>query len=298
MDLLKGVLVGVTGFFICIFLLTLGITYVVSVTAGNADFMIREAGRIDFSLLAEDILRKAQNGELPPQFLASGARKINALVHEFAAQVVGSVYNYLEGKQELSQIRIPIRRLLDNLKPVLADAIYTSLKEQGNAPPKRIADADFSEVWAGLVREIPDTLEFDQSSLSAADLARFSGIREAYHALRYSYLGLLFFIAVFCALIFFIDKNIPLSCRHVGIMLLIPGVLQGLLIYLLHHAGAWPGLVERFPSFLAGYIAGLLQSLGDAFYLTTMLYLLLGSVFIGASILLPRLRLFSGEAGE
>ncbi len=298
MDVLKGVMVGVAGFFMCIFLLALSMTHAASITVGNVGFMIREADRIDFSLLAEDILRKVQSIELPPHFLASGAPKINALVRGFTAQAVDSVYRYLEGKRELAQIRIPIRRLLDNLKPVLADAIYESLKEQGGAPPRRVADERFNVVWEGLVSEIPDTLELDADSLTATDLVRLSGIRTGYQALGYAYLGFLVFIAVFCALIFFIDKDIPLSCRHVGIMLLIPGVLQGLLIYLLHHTGTWVGLVRRFPPYLSDYITDFLRAVGDAFYLTTLLYLLIGSLFIGASILLPRLKIFGGNAEE
>jgi hypothetical protein len=289
MDVFKGVIVGVVGFFICIFLLAISMVYVVDVTIGDADFMVRNAAAVDYSLLLEDIMRGAQPNELPENFLNGKAGEINRSVRGFVARIIQSVYGYLDGKIGPEEIKVPLWQLFDELRPLLAEAEYNSLRKQGQNVPKKSFDKRFDIIWRELMSEIPDTLEFDEKSLTPEDLHTLYGIRDGYRNFHYAYLGFILFFVVFCAIIFFVDRNIPLSLRHVGIMLVITGLLQVLLIILLHSMGTWTFVLDKIPKYLKSYAGVLLAALGDSFFLTTILYLVTGGVFIGASVFLPRI---------
>jgi len=287
MEILKGILIGVLGFFICIFMISLSFVNVVHTTVLNVDFMVEQIAHIDFALLLEDVLRiYFQNMELPDNFLQSSSTEINAIIKMQVKELLTSVYAYLHGTDDISHIEVRLHELFLTLKPSLANALYDSLTQQGEKIPKQELEKRFDIIWEQLLKEIPETLKVDEELLAAQDVATISDVRTAFQSFQYTYLGLIFFILLLAGIVVFVNKSIVLSLRHMGIIVLVPGILQVLFIFLLNQTGTWPSLTERVPKYMTTYVSNVLKAFAHSLQLFTIIYIIVGSLLIGVSVMI------------
>jgi hypothetical protein len=287
MEIVKGILIGVLGFFICVFLISLSVVNVVHTTVLNVDFMLEQSAQIDFALLLEDIIKiNFQNMELPENFLQSASAEINATIKVQVEKLLSSVYAYLYGESDISHIEVRLQEMLSALKPSIVDALYESLAEQQKLIPKRELEKRFDVIWNQLLKEIPETLKVDEDLFAEQDVKTIADIRTAFQSFQYAYMGLIFVILLFSGLVVFVNKNVVLSLRHMGIIILIPGILQVLFIFLLNRMGSWPGFSERIPNYMTVYAQNVLKAFANSFQLFTVIYVIVGSLLIGASVLI------------
>ena len=287
MEILKGILIGVLGFFICIFLISLSFVHVVHATVLNADFMVEQTTHIDFTLLLEDVFKRYfQDMEVPDNFLQSASTDINAIIEMEVEKLLKSGYAYLYGKDGISYIEVHLHELFSTLKPLLANALYDSLIQQGQTIPKQIFEKQFDMKWKQLLTIIPETLKVDEELLATQDLNTISDVRGAFQSFQYSYIGLIFFILLLSGLVVFVNKNVILSLRHMGIIVLVPGILQLLLIFFIKQMETWPYIIERIPKYMTLFAGSMFKALANSLLLFTIIYIIVGSLLIGASVMI------------
>ncbi|MBN1797377.1 MAG: hypothetical protein JW822_02290 [Spirochaetales bacterium] len=287
MEILKGILIGVLGFFLCIFLISLSLVNVVHTTVLNVDFMVEQTSQIDFALLLEDVLSiYFQNMELPAHSLQSASVEINTIIAKQVKEILTSIYAYLYGQNDISRIEIHLHELFLTLKPSLVNSLYDSLTKQGEKFPKQELEKRFDIIWEQLLKEIPATLKVDEELLSEQDVSTISDIRTAFQSFQYTYIGLIFFILLLAGLVVFVNKSVVLSLRHMGIIVLVPGVLQMVLIFLFNRMGTWPAIIERVPKYMTIYVNNVLKGFASSLQLFTIIYIIVGSLLIGASVMI------------
>jgi hypothetical protein len=287
MEMVKGILIGVLGFFICIFLISLSAVHVLHATVLNVDFMVEQSTQIDFTLMLGDVFKiYFQDMELPENFLQSASTKINAAIKLEVEKLLSSVYAYLYGKNDISHIEVHLHELFLTLKPSIVNSLYDSLAGQEKVIPKRELEKRFEVIWEQLLKEIPETLKVDEELFAAQDIKTISDMRTAFQSFQYAYVGLLFFILLLSGLVVFVNKSVMLSLRHIGIIILIPGILQVFFIFLLNQMGTWPSFLERVPNYMAVYANNVLKAFANSLQLFTVIYIVGGSLLIGASVLI------------
>jgi hypothetical protein len=287
MEIVKGILIGVLGFFICIFLISLSAVHVLHTTVLNVDFMVEQSTQIDFTLMLEDVFKiYFQDMELPENFLQSASTEINAAIKLEVEKLLSSVYAYLYGKNDISHIEVHLHELFLTLKPSIVNSLYDSLAGQEKVIPRRELEKRFEVIWEQLLKEIPETLKVDEELFAAQDIKTISDMRTAFQSFQYAYVGLLFFILLLSGLVVFVNKSVMLSLRHIGIIILIPGILQVFFIFLLNRMGTWPSFLERVPNYMAVYANNVLKAFANSLQLFTVIYIVGGSLLIGASVLI------------
>jgi hypothetical protein len=287
MDIAKGVFIGVLGFFICIFLFSLSMVIAVNSTLLNVDFMIKQSGSIDFVLLLENIIRGyLQEKELPKNFLESEASEINAVMGKEVREILVSCYDFLSGKNDNPRIEVHFQDTFTSLKPALKNALYNSLSKEQKTLPRAAIEKGLDDTWKEIMKQIPPELKLNEEAFSQQELKMLYEIRKGFQSFPYTYTGLVFVVLLLSGIIFFIDKNLILSLRHLGIVVLVTGILQILLIFFFNQLVTWDSFKERVPQYIINFIGGLLTALADSLQLPTIIYIIAGSLLIGSSIII------------
>jgi hypothetical protein len=229
MKVLKGVALGLAGFFLFIGLLLLGITFNVNSTVLNSHFVVTEIEKLDLATVAQQILNDNDLSSSDQSYVFAINKTLNQnklWINQQIESSVGSFYYYLLGKTETLDITITTEPIKQSFSHNLTQ-IYTQ-----SPPPdyQRLSSSEqnayLDQIQQDIANNIPSTITINQDNIPSDIWQTIQTAKEITDYIRTAYFALIALCVVLILLIILITREIKAASLSLGITFLVAGVLS------------------------------------------------------------------------
>jgi len=260
MKFLKGLALSLLNFLLFLSLSTFGLMLTLNYTILNPDFVVSQVDKLDVaSLLKEQI-------QIPPeaQFMAGAIddtiTDLEPWMKEEINASIYSGYDYLMGRSQSLSIVIsmePAKEILrDNLREAFLESAPPELAALSPAEIEQYFDQFYEQE---ISKQIPPTLEFNQSSLPPEVMVTLEQVRQGIGYFQLGYQALIGFIVLVIIGIILINRQVRSTTRGIGTTFLVIGVF-GLIEIFLATRFAGPQMAQLgIPPLLQAWIPQLLN---------------------------------------
>lgn len=230
MSLLKGIALGLAGFFLFVSLSILGLFVTLNVTILNPDFIVSETEKLDITGIVSTYI-KDQLSNLDQSYISALDATITQEKPWIYQQIKKSVYasyDYLLGASDQLHFDIPLGEIKQNLSDNLVQSILRS------PPPEyqRLVPQDKEVYLHNLKQQIQEAipsnynLEINRDIIGADGIKVLKNIKEGIRYFKTAFWVIICFIVLMILLIALIERRIRGIFRVLGIIFLISGVLE------------------------------------------------------------------------
>jgi hypothetical protein len=237
MIVLKGIALGLFGFFLCLVLPFLGIAIAVNCTLLNPQFMVSEIEKLDINSVAHQAIAD----QLPSDYrsylpvIDATLVEIKPWVNQQIHEIIYRSNDYILGKT--SEFKITVSTA--SVTPILVNNLTQSFLQ---APPSeylQLTSAQKSQYLAEFQQQlrdaIPSTLEINQDMLGAEGAQMLQQARELAGYVRSSLYVLAITAAMLILLMILIIRNKKVASRSLGIIFLIEGAFGAISFFTAKH---------------------------------------------------------------
>jgi len=217
MKVLKGFALGLTGSFLFVALIILGIAFTINSTVLSPKFLISEIEKLDLSATAQQILEERLPSEVKPYLPA-----INSTLDEnklwIKAQIdysINTLYNYLSGESNILDLTFETQPLKQSLIKNL-NQIYVQLP-----PSEQVITSD--QFQQQLSDEIPSTIRVNRDNIPSEAWQTIQQAKEITGYNRTTYFALIFFSILLILFIVLITREVKGATLSLGIIFLVVG---------------------------------------------------------------------------
>jgi Ca2+/Na+ antiporter len=293
----------------------INLTAVLRDTVLNEDFVVPLIEKLDFAVLAEEVISEQLTGQIPPEmyfltdYIDDAVRVLEPSVKTELTEAAGPILDYLVGDTSRISIEISMADVAESIENDLRDELFS-------APPSEYADLSqseldeiFDEYIAGRLSEmLPETFEIDESIIGPEIATSFavtiSDAEESLTSIRneldnvktemqgpletsreyVSYFQLAYtlfivFIGLMVLFIILLLRDVRAICRRIGIPLFVYGLLE--------YVGIWVGRYfldgrihypDDFPDAAAGMITDITNSIMRPLEIFSLVLMVVGLV--------------------
>jgi hypothetical protein len=233
MQVLRGMALGLLGYFLFLSLIILGIVFTINNTALNPQFIVNEINKLDISSVVHETLTKSIPANYQPYIGAIDASiaESHPWITQQITYVVDETYDYLLSKNESLNITFSTQPLQQSLAKNLTAVFLQS-------PPSdysRLTDADKQAYLArfqqGIISFIPSQIDFNPNLLGANGVNGFNEARNIAGYLKTSYLVLIAAALVLAFLCVWLIRDLKIILRSLGIICFISGALSSIAVF-------------------------------------------------------------------
>jgi hypothetical protein len=264
MQVLKGIALGMTGFFLFIVLPLLGLALALNQTVLNPNFVTREIKKLDISTIAQELIEE----QLPVEYqsytpeLKAAVVEVEPWLEQEIDSVVSAGYDYLLGNTGDFNITI-------NLDPIRQPLINHLSAAYLQSPPGGAAVLSPAEIRQEIEATLPagSTIEINSEVLGAETMDSLDTARQIIGYVHIGYIVLWVLIAVFILLIVLILRDLKGIGLTLGIIFLISGVLTLVTALATKYFMRTAFVTADLPVHVQGWVPGLIN---DLFYPTNI----------------------------
>jgi hypothetical protein len=233
MQVLRGIALGLLGFFLFISLILLGIAFTIDNTALNPQFIVNEIGQLDIPSIVHETLAKSVPADYQPYIRGIDASVTETLpwINQQIKYIVTGTYDYLLSKTDRLDLSISTQPLQQSLKKNLTSAFLQSAP----ADYSRLSDADKQVYLARFQQEIvtfiPAQINITPDSLGADGAKAFIEARNIAGYIKNLYLVLIAATLVMAFLLVWLIRDVPGILRSLGIICFISGALSSIAVF-------------------------------------------------------------------
>jgi Ca2+/Na+ antiporter len=301
------------------------LTAVLRDTVLNEDFVVPLIEKLDFAVLAEDVISEQLVGQIPPEmdflteYIDDAVRVLEPTVKTELTEAAGPILDYLLGDTSRISIEISMADVAKNIENDLRNELFS-------APPSEYADLSqseldeiFDEYVAGRLSEmLPETLKIDESiigpeiasslAVTIADAeesltsirneldnvetemqAPLRTAREYVSYFQLAYTLFMVFIGLMVLFVILLLRDVRVICRRIGVPLFIYGLLE--------YVGIWVGRYfldgrihypADFPDAAAGIITDITNSVMRPLEIFSLAMMIVGLVLTITSYVYKR----------
>jgi hypothetical protein len=233
MQVLRGIALGLLGFFLFISLILLGIAFTIDNTALNPQFIVNEIGQLDIPSIVHETLAKSVPADYQPYIQGIDASVTETLpwINQQINYVVTGTYDYLLSKTDRLDLSISTQLLQQSLKKNLTSAFLQSAP----ADYSRLSDADKQVYLARFQQEIvtfiPAQINITPDSLGTDGAKAVIEARNIAGYIKNLYSVLIAATLVMAFLLVWLIRDVPGILRSLGIICFISGALSTIAVY-------------------------------------------------------------------
>ncbi len=289
MQMVKGMALGLVGFFLFMTLPLLGLLITVNNTALNSDFIVKEVRDLDLTKVAREIIMK-QSDLNDPIYIAAIDKTLTDLrpwINRELKIAADTGYDYLLGRTPVLDISIST----EDIEPTIIQdltAIYLKSPPEGykelSAAEQQKELASFQDSVQAL---IPPQIEIKEADLPPDVLQALAQAKDTMGTIRIVFFVLIALSLILAFLVFYILREIKAVILAFGVILLVEGALTGIAILILNY------VVPRslsFPDLPATIQAWIPRVIHDALYTWGVIGLIFSIVGTGLIVLFLWLR--------
>lgn len=288
MKVLKGIALGLMGFFLLMASVILGAAFTVNSTGLNPQFLVTEVEKLDINTVVPQIMNDMLPSDATPYIPAINAtlNKNKSWINEQISYTINRFYDYLLGKTNTLNINIstvPIKQsLAENLTQIY---IQTPPPEYSQLPSSEQA-AYLNQLQQQVSSEIPSTITVDQSNIPPGIWQILQQARDAVGYFRTAYFALIAFIIALILLIIFTIRKIKGASLSLGIIFIIVGAISLAAFFILQKFV--PGLIpiNDLPAQLKSWITQLITDLLSPWKIFGIIVSVLGALLLVTSFFL------------
>ena len=233
MQVLRGIALGLLGFFLFSGLILLGIVFTIDNTALNPQFMINEIDKLDIPSIVHETLAKSVPADYQPYIKGIDASVTETLpwIKQQVNYVVKGTYNYLLSQTDRLDLSLSTQPLQQSLTKNLTSAFLQSAP----ADYSRLADADKQAYLARFQQEIvtfiPAQINITPDSLGADGASAIIEARNIAGYIKTIYSVLIAAILVMAFLFVWLIRDMQNILRSLGIICFISGALSSIAVF-------------------------------------------------------------------
>ena len=217
MKVLKGLALGVTGSFLFVALIILGIAFTLNSTVLSPKFLINEIEKLDLSATAQQILEERLPSEVKPYLPAinSTLDENKLWIKEQIDYSINTLYNYLSGESNILDLTIETQPLKQSLIKNL-NQIYVQLP-----PSEQVITSD--QFQQQLSAEIPSTIRVNRDNIPPEVWQTIQQAKEITGYIRTTYFALIVLSILLILFIVLITREVKGATLSLGIIFLVVG---------------------------------------------------------------------------
>ena len=233
MQVLRGIALGLLGFFLFIGLILLGIAFTIDNTALNPQFIINEIGKLDIPSMVHETLAKSVPADYQPYLKGIDASVTETLpwINQQVSNVINGTYDYLLGKTDRLDLSLSTQPLQQSLVKNLTSAFLQSAP----ADHSRLTDADkqvyLTRFQEEIVTSIPAQIRITPDSLGADGANTIIQARNIAGYLKTIYSVLIASALVMAFLLAWLLRDMKSILMSLGIICFISGVLSTIAVF-------------------------------------------------------------------
>jgi uncharacterized integral membrane protein len=214
---LKGLALGLTGSFLFVALIILGIAFTINSTVLSPKFLINEIEKLDLSATAQQILEERLPSEVKPYLPAinSTLDENKLWIKEQIDYSINTLYNYLSGESNILDLTIETQPLKQSLIKNL-NQINVKLP-----PSEQVITSD--QFQQQLSDEIPSTITLNRDNIPSEVWQTIQQAKEITGYIRTTYFVLIVFSILLILLIILITREVKGAALSLGIIFLVVG---------------------------------------------------------------------------
>jgi hypothetical protein len=287
LKVLRGMALGLVGFFLFIALPILGLAFTINSTLLSPQFITSEIDKLDITTAAQEVLAEQLPSDYKPYMagIDQSLIELKPWITESIHQVINDGYDYLLGSTDTFHISISTGPAKQSLVKNLTQSFVQS------PPPQylQLSPSDRSQyldqVQQGTMQMIPATLEITQDTIGPQNMQTLQQAGEIIRYFRTGYYYLIAFSILLVLLIVLIFREIKGATRTLGIILLIDGAFS--MIAFLICKQFVPGLltVDNLPLQLQTWLPQVAEDFLAPWGIFNLVILAIGAILLVASFL-------------
>jgi hypothetical protein len=233
MQVLRGIAMGLLGFFLFISLILLGIAFTIDNTALNPRFIVNEIDQLDIPSIVHETLAKSMPADYQPYLKGIDASVTETLpwIHQQVNYVVNGTYDYLLSKTDRLDLSFSTQPLQQSLKKNLTSAFLQSAP----ADYSRLTDADKQIYLASFQQEIvtfiPAQINITPDSLGTDGANAIIEARNIAGYIKTIYSVLIAATLVMAFLLVWLIRDLQSILRSLGIICFLSGALSSIAVF-------------------------------------------------------------------
>jgi len=267
MDFLKGLAVGLLNFLLFLSLSAFGLVFMLNQTILDPDFVTAEVDTLELAPLVQELVEEELREEVSEEaeFLLEGLGDaivdLEPWIKEEARDKTYVVYDYLTGESEQLSLVVSLEPMKDTLKDNFRQVFLESPpRELAHVPPAEL-EQHFSRYYQEFSGSIPDTFEFDESSIPAEARGPIRQLRRGIGYAGVANAALIGLIVLLILGIFLIRRQVKGTSRDLGITFLFYGIIEYAGIFAAKHFAGPEFLPVSLPSALETWLPQLFEDL-------------------------------------
>jgi disulfide bond formation protein DsbB len=233
MSILKGLALGLVGFFLFLVSLFLGIAISINATVLNPQFIVDEINKLDITAFTHEVILERVPSDFQdyvPEIDAT-LEEIKPWINQQTEEVVFKVYDYLLGETDDINILISTDAVKQTMVNRLTDVYLQSPPPEYQSLSEDQKNELVAEFQRSMEESIPPSFEFNKSDLGPEVEAALQQAREIIGYVKSAYLWLIIAAVVLILLIVLILRDIKGITRSTGIIFLVVGIISTILVF-------------------------------------------------------------------
>ena len=227
MKVLKGMALGLAGFFLFLSLFFLGLIFTLNSTILNPQFMVDEVEKLDLATAVREIL--TDQVLLDDAYIAAINETLLDLkpwINQQISDAIYTVYDYLSGESEDISFTVPMETLKLKLVDNLAQAYLRSPPPEYARLPASEKERYLANIRQQTLDTVPAKIEVNEINLGADIFQALRQAREIINYIRTGYFALIGSVVVLIVLVVFILREAKSISRSLGIIFILAGAIS------------------------------------------------------------------------
>ena len=287
MKVLKGMALGLVGFFLFIALPILGLAFTINSTVLNPQFIVAEIEKLDITTTLQEILAAQMPSEDKTYLMGlnQSVIELKPWITEHISEVIHSGYDYLLGSTDTLQITISTEPVKQSLIKNLTQAyVQSPPPEYLQLSPNDRANY-LNQIQQGITQAIPTTLEINQATIGPDNMRVVQQAKDDISYFHTGYFYLLAFSLILILLMIWIMREVKGATRVLGIIFLIDGALS--MVVFLVCKQVIPGMIpmSNFPSQIQTWLPQVARDLLAPWGMYNLAILAIGVILLVVSFI-------------
>ena len=226
MGIIKGFISSILVLLLILSIGILGLIITVNVTILNPDFVLTEMDKFDMYTVILDEIKEQIPEEVPTEALDDMLDYNKPWLKEQTHDTVHSVYAFVKGKESL-YIKISLEPLKADFEQNKMIYIRSFLPPALQKAPDYIIEPYITTIYNQIEDKVPDSVEFNESSLSPQIMASLEIIKDIVDYVKYGYMAAVSLIIVSLLLLALIHRwHFKPTALYTGIAFVMAGIIS------------------------------------------------------------------------
>jgi hypothetical protein len=261
MGILKGLIVGLVGFFLFLILPVLGLAFTINNTVLNPQFMTTEVEKLDTVLLAKEIVA----GQIPSSDIYYRAAISDTIVEmkpwidQQISTSINRTYDYLLGKTDQFSFTISTEPLQLSLAKNFSKSFTQSPPPEYLGLSAAQKDQYLAQLQQQIKDSVPSSLTINQTSIGTESMRALQKTREIIRYIHTVYYWLIAIAVALILLLVWVLRDFKEFARPLTVISIITGILDFALFFWLRQSAlsilSLPNLPASFQNWLSVFVS-------------------------------------------